>query len=159
MIAEEPEVAITFPVDDLDITPEEVRRKVFSVKPWKAPGRDGFPAIVWRQLWPVIKEEILELFKASLDEGILPRQWREAKIIPLKKLSKPDYRRAKAWRPISLLATLGKIFEAVLAERISYVAERYNLLPENHFGARVRRSTEQALVLLQESIYKSWRGG
>ena len=91
MIAEEP-----------DITPEEVRRKVFSAKPWKAPGRDGFPAIVWRQLWPVVKEEILDLFKASLDEGILPRQWREAKIIPLKKPSKPDYRRAKAWRPISL---------------------------------------------------------
>ena len=159
IIAEEPKVAITSPVEDPDITPEEVRRKVFSAKPWKAPGRDGFPAIVWRQLWPVVKEEILDLFKASLDEGILPRQWREAKIIPLKKPSKPDYRRAKAWRPISLLATLGKILEAVLAERISYVAERYNLSPENHFGARVRRSAEQALILLQESIYKSWRGG
>ena len=159
VIAEEPEAATMFPVQDPDITLEEVKRKVFSAKPWKAPGRDSLPAVVWRQLWPVAKGEILDLFKASLDEGILPRQWREAKIIPLKKPSKPDYRYAKAWRPISLLATLGKIFEAVLAERISYAAEKYNLLPENHFGARSRRSAEQALILLQESIYKSWRGG
>ena len=148
-----------FPVEDPDIMLEEVKRKVFSAKLWKALGLDGLPAIVWRQLWPIVQEEILDLFKASLDEGILPRQWREAKIIPLKKRNKPDYRYAKAWRPISLLPTLGKIFEAVLAERISYVAERYNLLPENHFGARSRRSAEQALTLLQESIYTSWRRG
>ena len=90
---------------------------------------------------------------------VLPYQWREARIIPLKKPDKPDYRIAKAWRPISLLSTLGKIFEVILAERFSYAAERYNLLPENHFGARRRRSAEQALILLQESIYKSWRGG
>ena len=159
VIAEEPEVATMFPAEDPNITLEEVKRKVFSTKPWKAPGRDSLPAIVWRQLWPILQEEILDQFKASLDEEILPRQWRKTKIIPLKKPSKPDYRYAKAWRPISLLATLGKIFEAVLAERISYVAERYNLLPENHFGARSRRSAEQALIPLQESIYTSWRRG
>ena len=62
---------------------EEIRRKVFSIKPWKAPGRDGIPAAVWRQLWPVIDKELLDLFKASLNEGYLPTQWREAKIIPL----------------------------------------------------------------------------
>ena len=31
------------------------------------------------------------------------------------------------------------------------------LLPANHFGARKRRSTEQALLILQEQIYKAWR--
>ena len=157
-ITEEPITVTVTAVEDPDITMEEIKRKVFSAKPWKAPGRDGLPSIVWQQLWPVIKEEMLGLFRASLDDGILPSQWREAKIIPLKKPNKPDYRLARAWRPISLLATLGKIFEAILAERISYVAEKYNLLPENHFGARRRRSAEQALILLQESIYKSWRG-
>jgi hypothetical protein len=33
------------------------------------------------------------------------------KIIPLKKTNKENYTIAKAWRPISLLATLGKILE------------------------------------------------
>ncbi len=65
---------------------------------------------------------------------------------------------AKAWRPISLLSTLGKVLEAVIAERISYAVETFGLLPTNHFGARKQRSAVQALLLLQEQIYNAWRG-
>ena len=98
---------------------------------------------------------MLELFRSSWNEGYLPHQWREAKIIPLRKPDKPDYRLAKAWRPITLLSTLGKICEGVMAERLSYVVEKYNLLPRNHFGARRKRLAEQALTLIQEKIYKA----
>ncbi|EED12717.1 reverse transcriptase, putative [Talaromyces stipitatus ATCC 10500] len=114
---------------------EEIERKVFEAKPWKAPGEDGLLAMMWRQLWLVVKE----------------------RIIPLKKPAKDNYSLAKSWRPISLLSTLGKILEVVIAERISYAAETFSLLPTNHFGARKRRSAEQAILLLQEEIYKAWR--
>jgi Reverse transcriptase (RNA-dependent DNA polymerase) len=40
---------------------------------------------------------------------------------------------------------------------MSYLADTYRLLPANHFGARKQRSAEQALILLQEHIYKAWR--
>ncbi|XP_044717870.1 reverse transcriptase (RNA-dependent DNA polymerase) domain-containing protein [Hirsutella rhossiliensis] len=120
-----------------DLTLQEIEEKVMAAKPWKAPGEDGLPAIVWKKLWHVVKH----------------------RIIPLRKPDKGDYTLAKAWRPISLLSTLGKILEAVVAERISYAAEAQGLLPANHFGARKRRSADQALVLLQERIYKAWRTG
>lgn len=55
------------------------------------------------------------------------------------------------------MTALGKILEAVIAERISYAVETFSLLPTNHFGARKRRSAEQALFLLQEDIYKAGR--
>jgi hypothetical protein len=60
--------------------------------------------------------------------------------------------------PISLHATLGKILESVVAERISHAVETYGLLPTSHFGARKQRSAEQALVFLQERIYTAWHG-
>jgi hypothetical protein len=136
---------------------EEIERKVFEAKLWKAPGEDGLPAIVWRQLWPVVKERVFLIFQTSLRDSDLLSQWRNAKIIPLKKPAKDNYSLAKAWRPISLLSTLGKILEAVIAQRVSYAVEKTGLLPTNHFGARKRRSVEQALLLLQEEIYKAWR--
>ncbi|XP_044715298.1 reverse transcriptase (RNA-dependent DNA polymerase) domain-containing protein [Hirsutella rhossiliensis] len=101
-----------------DLTLQEIEDKVMAAKPWKAPGEDG---PVWT------------LFDSSLREGVVPHQWRTAKIIPLRK--------------------------PVVAERISYAVEAHGLLPANHFGARKRRSADQALVLLQERIYKAWRMG
>jgi Reverse transcriptase (RNA-dependent DNA polymerase) len=105
----------------------------------------------------VVKDRVLLLFQGSLDSGSLITQWRHAKIIPLKKPGKEDYTVAKAWKLISLLSTLGKALEPTIAESISHTIETLGLLPTNHFGAKKRRSTKQALVLLQEYIYKAWR--
>ena len=136
------------PVPMPAIIMEEVERQLFTAKSWKAPGEEGLPAVVWKQVWPAVKHHVLAVFRASLEEGLLPSQWKHAKIIPLKKPGKDNYTLAKAWRPISLLATLGKILESVIAERISYAVETHGLLPTNHFGARKQRSAEQALLLL-----------
>jgi hypothetical protein len=113
--------------------------------------------MVWKQLWPVVGGRVLHLFRTSLRDGELPVQWKSAKIIPLKKPGKDDYKVAKSWRPISLLSTLGKILEAVIADRVSYAVETFGLLLTNHFGGRKQRSAEQVLLLLQEHIYKAWR--
>ena len=59
----------------------------------------------------------------------------------------------KAFRPISLLPTISKGLEAVVAARLSYIVEKYSLLPDNHFGVRPRRLAEQSLNVLVERIY------
>jgi hypothetical protein len=101
-----------------DITMEEVERQLFAAKPRKVPGEDGLQTIVWKRTWYTeanVVHRVLAIFRVSLEEGVLPSRWRHAKIIPLKKPDKEDYIVGKAWRPISLLATLGKALESVVA--------------------------------------------
>ena len=77
-------------------------------------------------------------------------------MIVLKKPGKADYTILKAYRPITLLNTLGKVFESVLARRISAMAEQHMLLPQEQMGARKNRSTETALELLTEQVHTIW---
>lgn len=77
----------------------------------------------------MVKKRVPLLFRTSLDIGEVPAQRKTAKIIPLKKPNKPGYRMTKARRPISLLSTLGKALEAVVANRISYAVETFGPLP------------------------------
>lgn len=139
------------------LTIEEIEQQLNVAKSQKAPGEDRLPVAVQKQIQPVVKNRILALFQASLQEGTLPSQQQHTKIIPLKKPGKDNYTIAKAQRPISLLATLGKILESVIAERLSHAVKTYGLLPANHFRARKQQSTEQALIVLQEYIYVAWR--
>jgi hypothetical protein len=46
---------------------------------------------------------------------------------------------------------MGKIFESVMAETLSYLTETYRLLPKHHYGGRPGQSTEDALMALSES--------
>jgi hypothetical protein len=57
------------------------------------------------------------------------------KIVLLRKPNCKDYTIANNYRPISLLPTLGKALESLIAKRIAYLVEKYSLLPKTHFGA------------------------
>jgi hypothetical protein len=140
------------------ITPHEIEGALTRMASWKAPGPDGLPVVVWQQIWPTVKFWVVEIFQASLRLGYFPLSWKVAKIVVLPKGGR-DPSLPKSYRPISLLATLGKVLEAVVANRISALVEKHQLLPSNHFGARRRRSCEHALNILIEKIHDAWREG
>jgi ribonuclease HI len=140
-----------------ELTIYEVEGAIFKSSKDKAPGPDEITFRVWRELWTVVGPHILWMYKTSLETGHIPGTWKTVKIVVLRKPGKADYTIPKAFRPISLIPTLSKGLEAVMAARLSYIAEKYNLLPENHFGARPKRSAEQALNVVVERIYQAWR--
>ncbi|KAJ5675490.1 hypothetical protein N7462_008387 [Penicillium macrosclerotiorum] len=43
-----------------------------------------------------------------------------------------------------------------MARRLSYLAEKHNLLPNSQFGGRPGKTTEQALLVLSSAIDRAW---
>lgn len=123
----------------------------------KGAGHDRIPALVWQKTWPILKDFLVPLFQVSLLEGKLPAIWKIAKILPLRKPNKGNYALPGAYRPISLLHTLSKAMEYLVAQKIAHLCDSYSLLPGNHFGGSKCKSTLDALVVLQEKIYQAWR--
>jgi ribonuclease HI len=138
------------------ITALEIQRALNATKGTTAPGEDTLPMLVWKQLWSHLKDIITGIFTTSLNLSHHPKQWRSAKIVVLRKPAKPDYSIPGAYRPISLLNTLGKLLEAVVARRLSFLAEKHDLLPDSQFGGRPGRTTEQALLVLSNAIDRAW---
>lgn len=68
----------------------------------------GLPARVWGELWPVLHNEITQLFARSLETGKVPKEWKVAKIVPLQKPKRKNYAVANNYRSISLLLKLGQ---------------------------------------------------
>jgi hypothetical protein len=75
------------------------------------------------------------------------------------KPGKPSYEIPKAYRPIALINTMWKVLMAILANQLTYYAEKHQLLPKHHFGGRPGRTTTDAMHLLTYKIKGTWHKG
>ena len=138
------------------VTEEEVQAAIKRTAPDKAPGASGIPNRILKAGLKAIVPAATRLFNACVTQGYHPTQFKEAITIALRKPNRADYTEAKAYRPIALLDTLGKILESIMAKRLSDLAEDNNLLPACQHGARRRRNAESALELLTEQVHTIW---
>ena len=122
----------------------------------KTPGPDQIPNRILQAATEWITPHLHMIFNACVSNGYHPTAWKRATTLALRKPNKEDYTIPKAYRPIALLNTMGKILELVMARKLSQLAEENNLLPETQMGARKGRSTETALQLLTEQVHEIW---
>ena len=93
------------------------------------------------------------LFNVILHTGILPETWLIGSIKPIFK-NKGSSLDQGNYRPITILSCLGKIFTAVLNERISEYLSVNTLLHENQAGFRAKYSTTDHIFTLHFLIEK-----
>ena len=139
------------------ITIRQIREAVNRLAPNKAPGPDEIANRVLKETLPVIERHLQVLMQASLDLGHYPKPFKHTTTVVLRKPSKPDYTKVKAYRPIALESTIGKIMESVIAEIMGYLTEEHRLLPTQHYGGRPGKSAEDAMMTLSEDIYQAWK--
>jgi hypothetical protein len=123
----------------------------------KAPGKDTIPNHLLHNISQQITEPLRNLYNSCIQLRYCPQHFRESVTVRLRKPGRSDYGQLKSFRPVALLNTIGKVMESILARRISYAVEKYNLLPKQHMGGRKGVSTEHAIHLLLERIHTTWK--
>ena len=129
-----------------EVSRNEVHTALFAADPDNAPGPSGLTGRAYQLAWQVAEEEIYLLLSSAAMIGHHPRPFRESICVALRKPKKDDYSLPKSYRPIQLLEVLGKALERIQAERLSYIAMKYNLIPPSHFGGVKGKSAEDALL-------------
>jgi hypothetical protein len=98
---------------------------------------------------------LTNLFNHLLLRGNFPTTWKRGKVIPIPKPNKPSTD-PNSYRPISLLSTLGKLFERIVADRLTLFANQHNLLPHVEFGFRRKHSTVSQLARIADFITRGY---
>jgi hypothetical protein len=93
-------------------------RSQYLAKPRKAAGPDGLQNIILQHLPRSVLKFIAKIFNSSLALSYFPAQWKVAKTIMVPKPGK-DHTSPLNYRPISLLNSLGKVFEKIILKRLT----------------------------------------
>jgi Reverse transcriptase (RNA-dependent DNA polymerase)/Endonuclease-reverse transcriptase len=142
---------------EAQITTRQIQEAVNRLASDKAPGPDEISNRVLKNTLPIIEHHLQALMQASLRIGHFPKPFKQTTTVVIRKPSRPDYTKVKAYRPIALENTIGKVMESVITDIISYLTETHELLPPHHYGGRPGRSAEDAMMIMSESIYKTWK--
>ena len=137
------------------ITVHRVKVALDSFGSLKAPGVDGFPPIVLKNLGPRALERLTHIYKASYLLGYVPYEWRRARVIFIPKEGKKDYSNPRSFRPITLSSFLVKGLERVLLWELNDTSLSSNPLSENQHAFRRGKSTETALSNMVEYIERA----
>ncbi|KAK1634182.1 hypothetical protein BDP81DRAFT_494711, partial [Colletotrichum phormii] len=74
----------------------------------------------------------LHLVRTSSNLGHCPKHFRKSTTVGLRKPDEETTQRTKYTGLIALFNTVGKIVDTTIAQRLSYPAETYGLLPDSH---------------------------
>jgi len=105
------------------------------LKNGKALGYDLITAPFLKQLPPKTIIILSYIFNSMLRLSYLPSIWKHTEIILIHKPGKPPDI-PSSYRPISLLPTLGKLFEKLLLKRLSKIASENKIISDLQFGLK-----------------------
>ena len=139
------------PLVTVEFTEKKVYEQLKKIRPSSSPGPDR----MWPRLLVLLSETIAkplaELFTSSMDEGVVPKDWKDSNIAPIIKPQKPRYE-PPSYRGVAMTSQVCKCMERITKDTILKYIERYRLLSTNQHGGRPGRSTLTNLLCWLEEI-------
>ena len=131
-------------LEDINISREDVLKKLKNLKPSKAPGPDGLHPRVLKEAANVLADPLAEVFNKSISEGSVPDGWKLAHVKALFKKGKSNL--PSNYRPVSLTSIVCKIMESILRDAIMKFLDEEEILNNHQHGFRAGRSCVTELL-------------
>jgi hypothetical protein len=128
----------------------EVYNAIRKMKPKLSCGTDDISPKLLKQTGQSIVLPLTHIINLSFESGIFPNKLKIAKVIPIFKDGDPNI--FKNYRPISLLPCFSKIIERLVHKRLYHYLEIKAILSPSQYGFQSQRSTEMAILELQDRI-------
>ena len=129
----------------------DVQKIIEKLKVKKATGYDNISNRVLKNLPFSATTVLTNLFNACLKLCYFPNSWKKGKIIAIPKPDK-DHSDPLNYRPITLLPTMGKVFEKLVLIKLINFEENNNIIIPEQFGFRSAHSTTQQVLRITENI-------
>ena len=88
-----------------------IAKKIKKMKDNKSPGVDGIPPKLLKEIVEQISTPLAKLFNFSLEEGMVPSEWKEGNIMTLFKMGSRN--KPENYRPVSLTSVVCKLLETL----------------------------------------------
>ena len=136
----------------------EFRSAIHKCVDTSAPGPDRMS---WRHWKFIIKNDdclskIINIADACINLGYWPKYFKISTTVVISKPNKMLYDNPKAFRPIVLLNTLGKMIEKVITERIQFTVMSNDFIHPSQLGRLKFKSTSDARIALTHIIQSGW---
>lgn len=140
------------------IDPSQVSEAIEHGKSNKSPGYDGICYKILKLLNIEAINYIATLFNAITKTQYFPDALKLGIVIVLPKEGKPPDS-PSSYRPITLLPTLGKVYEYCFLSFLRRIEERLQLLPHEQHGFRANHSTSTQLARVSETLIRQYNQG
>ena len=131
------------------LNPEVVASKINNMKENKSPGVDGISPKILKETIEQISTPLAHMFKnMSLQEGIVPLEWKEANIIPLFK--KGSRNKSVNFGPVSLTSVFCKLLETIIRDHMMDFLLKHKLINPSQHGFLKARSCLTNLLFFEE---------
>jgi hypothetical protein len=134
------------------VSTNEVDKVIRNLNYASAPGHDRITYELIAKFHSACPSALPHLFDALFRFQAFPDSWKIAQCIVIPKPGKPSYTTPKAYRPISLLPCISKIYERIAANRIAQSAGQCLAISPNQIGARSHYSAIDALLKILSPI-------